>query len=54
MHAAGLTVFIRQYDEVSCHPAASQARMDKILLDVNRWIMKRALNPQTPVSEMFS
>ena len=54
MHAAGLTIFIRQYDEVSCQPEVSQARMDKILIDVNRWIMKRALNPQTPVSEMFS
>ena len=54
MHAAGLTVYIRQYDEVSCQPEASQARMDKILIDVNRWIMKRALNPQTPISELFS
>lgn len=52
-HTAGLTVVIRQYNERSNEPNAAKTRMKKILLDVNRWTMERALNPQTPISEMF-
>ena len=54
MHAAGLTVQIRQYDENSMTPDSAQTRMEKIYVDVNRWIMQRGTNPDTPVSEMFS
>ena len=52
-HTAGLTVVIRQYNERPNEENAADARMKKILLDVNRWAMERALNPQAPISEMF-
>jgi len=52
-HTAGLTVVIRQYNERPDEPNAAETRMKKILLDVNRWTMERALNPQAPISEMF-
>ncbi|MBQ6828014.1 MAG: hypothetical protein IJO46_08365, partial [Thermoguttaceae bacterium] len=52
-HTAGLTVVIRQYNERPNEKNAAESRMKKILLDVNRWTMERALNPQAPISEMF-
>ena len=52
-HTAGLTVVIRQYNERQGEKNAAQTRMKKILLDVDRWTMERALNPQTPISEIF-
>ena len=52
-HTAGLTVVIRQYNERPNEENAAATRMKKILLDVNRWTMERALNPQAPISEMF-
>ncbi|MBQ5788843.1 MAG: hypothetical protein IIW01_01015 [Thermoguttaceae bacterium] len=52
-HTAGLTVVIRQYNERPDEKNAAETRMKKILLDVNRWTMERALNPQAPISELF-
>lgn len=52
-HTAGLTVVIRQYNERPEEENAAATRMKKILLDVNRWTMERALNPQTPISELL-
>ncbi len=54
MHTAGMTVVIRQYNENHNLPNSAEVRMDKILADVNRWVMKRALNPLIPLSEMIS
>ncbi|MBP3530033.1 MAG: hypothetical protein J6K25_02470 [Thermoguttaceae bacterium] len=53
-HTAGLTVVIRQYNERPEEENAAETRMKKILLDVNRWAMERALNPQTPISELLA
>jgi phospholipase/carboxylesterase len=52
-HTAGLTVVIRQYNERPNEKNAAETRMNKILLDVNRWTMERALNPQAPISELY-
>lgn len=52
-HTAGLTVVIRQYNERSNDSNAAETRMKKILLDVNRWAMERAVNSKAPISEMF-
>ena len=52
-HTAGLTVVIRQYNERPNEKNAAETRMKKILLDVDRWAMERALNPQAPVSEFI-
>ncbi|MBR4834460.1 MAG: hypothetical protein IKU86_09060 [Thermoguttaceae bacterium] len=52
-HTAGLTVVVRQYNERSNEPNAAETRMKKILLDVDRWAMNRALNPSSPISELF-
>ncbi len=52
-HTAGLTVAVRQYNESSNEPLAAQKRMRKILLDVDRWTMNRALNLGSPLSELF-
>lgn len=53
LHTAGMTVVIRQYNETPNIADATRIRMDKILADVNRWIMKRSLNPQAPMVELF-
>ena len=53
MHTAGMTVVIRQYNENPGTPNSSRLRMDRILADVNRWTMKRALNPLAPIAELF-
>jgi len=52
-HTAGLTVVIRQYNERPTEENAAETRMKKILLDVDRWAMERALNPQTPLAEFL-
>lgn len=53
-HTAGLTVLVRQYNEENDSDEAQRVRMDAVLTDVNRWIMERAVNPQTPPSEILS
>ncbi len=52
-HTAGMTVVIRQYNDKSNDPHSAQLRMNRILSDVNVWTMERALNPQSPMSELF-
>ncbi|MGI6401003.1 MAG: alpha/beta hydrolase [Thermoguttaceae bacterium] len=53
MHTAGMTVVVRQYNENTKIPNGSQLRMDRILADVNRWIMNRLLEPQESLPEFF-
>lgn len=52
-HTAGLTVVVRQYNERPNEPNAAETRMKKILTDVDRWTMNRALNPNSSISELF-
>lgn len=53
MHTAGMTVSIRQYNEYN-EANSEQNRMDRILADCNRWIMSRASNPRSPISNLAS
>lgn len=52
-HTAGMTVVVRQYNDAPGDPVAAETRTKKILGDVNRWTMERALNPDAPISELF-
>ncbi len=52
-HTAGMTVVIRQYNDKSNSPQSAQQRMNRILSDVNKWTMERALNPHMTTSELY-
>ena len=54
MHTSGMTVTIRQYNEKPGMADPAQTRMKRILTDVNRWLIDREQNPQTPISDIFA
>ncbi|MDO5307888.1 MAG: hypothetical protein Q4G03_00095 [Planctomycetia bacterium] len=54
LHTAGMTALVRQYNDNFRSPLILEERMNRLLTDVNRWVLERALNPQSTSSEFFA